>query len=95
MYYQKPMAKFIQPQNNRILATFRPGERVKVTNLMPEPPRMDYYKRQRWEVNNYEGEVVSSTPQLLVVRKDDGFERTVYPLMDLTIFKVNVSATYF
>lgn len=50
---------------------------------------MDYYQRQRWAINNYEGVVVSSTSQKLVVLKDNGSEWTIYPSMGLTIYTVN------
>lgn len=90
MYYQKRMTQSMRPQIQRYLATFRPGQRVKVSNLLPEPPAMDYYQRQRWALNNYEGVVVSSTSQKLVVQKDNGFEWTIYPSMGLTIYTVNI-----
>lgn len=90
MYYQKRMTQFMRPQIDRYLATFRPGQRIKVSNLLPEPPPMDYHQRQRWAVSNYEAVVVSSSSQKLVVKKDNGCEWAIYPSMGLTISKVNV-----
>lgn len=61
------------------LSLFKEGEIVKVMDLKPEPPLIDYHRRQSWLVCNFVGRVVSSTQeQLVLMNFRTGHTSTVY-----------------
>lgn len=59
---------FSSPQQPRLLNVYGVGQIVRITNLKPEPAAMDYHRRISWLNANFVGEVISSSPEMLILR---------------------------
>lgn len=61
-------AGFSRPPQPKLLHVYKVGQIVRITNLQPEPAAMDYHRRIAWLNANFVGEVVSSSPEMLILR---------------------------
>lgn len=57
-----------RPQQTKRLNVYSVGQIVRITDLKPEPAAMDYHRRLAWLNANFVGSVVSSTPEMLILR---------------------------